>query len=113
MNSLGFALNPVQGVVYDEVIAMLPAQALVFHVPAEPGRRARRVMPYDEAASHHGVRIIRLSDIEKVELIRRSPATGWCDRAAPAQRGSSRSRRRRDPRTLVAAVGDRFHDTTV
>jgi hypothetical protein len=74
MNSLGFALNPGIGLVYDEVIALLPAQALVFTFQQHRAADEARRMPYDEAAAREGVRVIRLSDIEKAELVK--PFTG-------------------------------------
>ena len=75
MNSLGFALNPGIGLVYDEVIALLPAQALVFSFQQHRAADEARRMPYDEAAGREGVRVLRLSDIERVELAR--PVTGY------------------------------------
>jgi len=115
MNSLGFALNPAIGVVYDEVIAMLPAQALVFTFQQNRAAERARVMPYDEAASHHGVRIIRLSDLEKVELIR--PVTGY--RLVVSEAGHPEQKwilQKPDVdeirRALSQALGDRFVDTT-
>jgi hypothetical protein len=74
MNSMGFALNPGLGLVYDEVIILLPAQALVFSFQQRKAADAAREMPYDQAASREGVRVFRLDDIERAELVR--PFTG-------------------------------------
>ncbi len=74
MNSLGFALNPGLGVVYDEVIALLPAQTLIFSFQQRRAAEEARRLPYDEAAGTDGVRVIRLADIASVELVK--PFTG-------------------------------------
>jgi hypothetical protein len=75
MNSLGFAFNPGLGVVYDEVIVLLPAQALVFSFQQRRAAEEARDLPYDEAAGREGVRVLRLADLTRVELTR--PVTGY------------------------------------
>jgi hypothetical protein len=74
MNSLGFALNPGLGLVYDEVLALLPAQSLVFSFQQRRAAEDARRLPYDVAAGREGVRVLRLADIERIELVR--PVTG-------------------------------------
>lgn len=115
MNSLGFAFNPGLGVVYDEVLVLLPAQALVFSFQQRRAAEEARALPYDEAAGREGVRVLRLADIERVELVR--PVTGHrllldlVDR--PQQRwilqnGDIDEIRR----TFAEVLGERFVDST-
>lgn len=115
MNSLGFAFNPGLGVVYDEVIALLPAQALIFSFQQRRAAEEARGLPYDEAASREGVRIVRLADIDRVELTR--PVTGYrlmLEMAdGPEQRwilqnGDVDEVRR----TFTAVLGERFVDSS-
>jgi hypothetical protein len=75
MNSLGFALNPGIGIVYDEVLVLLPAQTLVFTFQQHRALDEALKLPYDEAAGKHGIRVFRLSDIDRAELVR--PFTGY------------------------------------
>lgn len=118
MNSLGFALHPAMGVVYDEVIALLPAQALVFTFQQQRAAERARMMPYDQAASTHDVHIIRLYDLEKVELIR--PVTGYrlVLHFSPEHGHGEQKWILQKPdvdeirNTLGKVLGDRFVDTT-
>lgn len=114
MNSLGFALNPGLAVVYDEVLALLPAQALVFTFQQIRAAERARVMPYDEAASKSGVRIIRLADIEKAELVR--PVTGYRLMLTVAGRDERWILQKPEVDEVRAALdkalGERFVDTT-
>jgi hypothetical protein len=75
LDALGFALNTYLGVVYDEVIALVPAQALVFSFQQRRAATQARAMPYDVAAARRGVLVVRLDDIEEAELVR--PVTGF------------------------------------
>jgi hypothetical protein len=74
MNSLGFALSPGLGVVYDEVLLLLPGQTLVFSFQQRRAADEARRLPYDVAAGREGVRVFRLADIERLELVK--PVTG-------------------------------------
>lgn len=74
MNSLGFALSPGIGVMYDEVLVLLPAQGLVFTFQRKRAAEEARSLPYDEAAGRPGIRVFRLDSISRVELVR--PVTG-------------------------------------
>jgi hypothetical protein len=115
MDSLGFALNTFIGVVYDEVVALLPAQALVFSFQQRRAGDDARRLPYDRAASRSGVQVIRFDDIVSAELVK--PVTGhrlvvelaggrsvrWILQAGSVD----------EARALLAdRLGDRFTDAT-
>ncbi len=116
MNSLGFALSPGLGVLYDEVLVLLPAQSLVFTFQRKRAAEEARSLPYDEAAGRHGIRVFRLDDIRRVELVR--PVTGY--RLTIEFEDGSEQRwilqREAIPearRCLSEHLGDRFVDSSV
>jgi hypothetical protein len=116
MNSMGFALNPGLGLVYDEVIILLPAQALVFSFQQRKAADAAREMPYDQAASREGVRVFRLVDIERAELVR--PFTGHRLLVTMTDGGEQRWILQNTDvdetrQVLSKVLGDRFVDSSV
>lgn len=115
MNSLGFALSPGLGVLYDEVLVLLPAQSLVFTFQRKRAAEEARALPYDEAAGKEGIRVFRLEDIGRVELVR--PVTGY-RLMIDFQDGSQQRwilQRESIPEVrscLAEHLGDRFVDST-
>lgn len=115
MNSLGFTPNPGIGVVYDEVIVLLPAQALVFTFQRKHAVEAARSLPYDEAARRRGVRVYKLRDVIRAELTR--PVAGY--RLVLELAGVQQQRwivqsdaAAEVKRCLTEVLGDRFVDST-
>lgn len=114
MSSLGFALNPGLGLVYDEAIVLLPAAGLVFSFQQRRAACDARRLPYDEAAVRDGVRIVRLPDVERAELVR--PVTGHRLVVHLAGQGEQRWILQHGSvdevrRVLAAVLGDRFVDS--
>jgi hypothetical protein len=115
LNSMGFAFNPGLGIVYDEVVVLLPAQALVFSFQQHRAAEEVRDLPYDEAATRDGIRIVRLADVERAELAR--PVTGYRlvleMVSGPPQRWALQNGDVDEVRrTFADVLGERFADTT-